>query len=334
MISEHIGDGWITDLTELKKLEKLAGNGGFQNKFFAAKQANKQKLASTIKELCQVEVHIDSMFDVQVKRIHEYKRQLLNALHVIALYHRIVKQHDEKIAPRTVIFAGKAAPAYWKAKLIIKFINSIADVVNNDPRVGNLLKVVFIPNYGVSTAEKIIPAADLSEQISTAGTEASGTGNMKFSLNGALTVGTLDGANVEIKEEVGSDNIFIFGLTAEEAEWEKRSPKRLPQQIYEANGEIRHIIDAIRNGCFCKEDKGLFLPLVDDLMNHHRDPYLHLIDLEEYLACQRRVGQAYLQQAHWREMAILNVARMGKFSSDRTIKEYAEEIWGISTPSK
>ena len=329
LITEKIGDGWITDLVQLKKLDKLAGNTAFQQKFYAAKQVNKKRLAKVIQKLCDVEVNTDSMFDVQVKRIHEYKRQLLNILHVVALYQRIVKNTDDNIAPRTVVFAGKAAPGYWKAKLIIKFINSVGEVVNNDPRVGELLKVVFIPNYGVSLAEKIIPAADLSEQISTAGTEASGTGNMKFSLNGALTIGTLDGANIEIKEEVGDDNIFIFGMTAEEVEWEKKSPQQTPQQIYEKNEEIRRVIDAIKDGCFSNEDKQLFRPIVDDLMDQHRDPYLHLQDFEDYLRCQQEVGKAYLDQKQWRKMAILNVARMGKFSSDRTIRQYAEEIWGV-----
>jgi len=329
LITEKIGDGWIVDLEQLKKLEKFAADTGFQKSFYEAKQANKKRLAKVIKRLCHVTVNTDSIFDVQVKRIHEYKRQLLNLLHVIALYHRIVTRSDETITPRTVIFAGKAAPSYWKAKLIIKLITSVGEVVNSDPRVGDLLKVVFIPNYGVSLAEKIIPAADLSEQISTAGTEASGTGNMKFSLNGALTIGTLDGANIEIREEVGKDNIFIFGLTAEEVEWEKRSPKRIPQQIYESNREIQQVIDSLKNGCFSKGDPQLFLPIVEDLMNYHRDPYLHLLDLEDYLGRQREVGEAYRNQSHWRKMSILNVARMGKFSSDRTIRQYAEDIWGV-----
>ncbi len=329
LIKESIGEGWITELGQLKQLEKFAEDAAFQDKFYAAKLANKQRLAPVIKSLCGVEVNTDSIFDVQVKRVHEYKRQLLNLLHVIALYQRIITRPDEEVVPRTVIFAGKAAPGYYKAKLIIKLINSVAEVVNQDPRVGDKLKVVFIPNYGVSLAEKIIPAADLSEQISTAGTEASGTGNMKFALNGALTIGTLDGANIEIREEVGSENIFIFGLTAEQAEWEKRAPKRTPQQIYQQSDEIRQVIDAIGQGCFSKEDKKLFIPIYDDLMNHHRDPYLHLMDLEQYLRCQERVEQTYLDQRQWRKMAILNVARMGKFSSDRTIRQYAEEIWGI-----
>jgi len=330
LITETIGDGWITDLDQLRRLEKLAPQAAFQKKFQQAKRQNKLRLAKVIKSECNLVVNPDSLFDVQVKRIHEYKRQLLNILHVIYLYQRIVTNPEENLTPRTVIFAGKAAPGYWKAKLIIKFINSVAAVINNDPRVGARLKVAFIPNYGVSLAEKIIPAADLSEQISTAGTEASGTGNMKFSLNGALTIGTLDGANIEIREEVGEENIFIFGLTAEAAEWEKRSPRRTPRQIYEQNQDIKQIVDSISGGCFSDGNRQIFMPIVDDLMDINRDPYLNLIDLEDYLRCQAEVGRAYQDQGNWTRMAILNVARMGKFSSDRTISEYAREIWGIA----
>jgi len=329
LISDTIGDAWVTDLDELKKLIPHASKAAFQKKFQAAKRDNKLRLAKVIKDRCGVVVNPDSMFDVQVKRIHEYKRQLLNVLHVISLYQRIVSSPDTVSAPRTVIFAGKAAPSYWKAKLIIKLINSVADVINNDPRVGERLKVVFIPNYGVSLAEKIIPAADLSEQISTAGTEASGTGNMKFSLNGALTIGTLDGANIEIREEVGEENIFIFGLTAEQAEWEQRAPSRTPRRIYEENPQVRAIVDAIAGGCFSNGDKEIFTPIVEDLLEHGRDPYLHLIDLEDYIRCQDEVGELYLNQKEWTKKAILNVANMGKFSSDRTIREYAREIWGV-----
>jgi starch phosphorylase len=330
LISSVIGEGWITDLDQLRGLVPLAEDAGFQQKFREAKHQNKLRLAKVIKNLCNLDVNPESLFDVQVKRIHEYKRQLLNLLHVINLYHRIVTNPDENLTPRTVIFAGKAAPSYWKAKLIIKFINAVAGVINHDPRVGDRLKVAFIPNYGVSLAEKIIPAADLSEQISTAGTEASGTGNMKFSLNGALTIGTLDGANIEIREEVGAENFFLFGLTAEAAQWEKRSPRRTPYQIYEQNQDIKRIIDSIRGGCFNNGNKDIFLPIVNDLLDLSRDPYLHLIDLEDYLRCQAEVGVAYQDQANWTKMAILNVARMGQFSSDRTIREYAREIWGVS----
>ncbi|HFQ82036.1 MAG TPA: glycogen/starch/alpha-glucan family phosphorylase, partial [Desulfobacterales bacterium] len=328
LINNTIGEDWVTDLEQLRRLRDFAAQADFQKKFMAAKRRNKKVLARLITRYCQVEVNLDSLFDVQVKRIHEYKRQLLNLLHVIHLYQRIVRQTEE-VVPRTCIFAGKAAPSYWKAKLIIKLINSVAEVVNNDPRIGDLLKVVFIPNYGVSRAEIIIPAADLSEQISTAGTEASGTGNMKFALNGALTIGTLDGANIEIMEEVGDENIFIFGLNAEEAQWEKKAPRRTPTMIYEQNEAIRQVVDAISDGCFSNGDRELFRPIVDDLLNHSRDPYLHLIDLEDYLKCQRRVADTYRDSRVWSEKAIMNVANMGKFSSDRTISEYAKDIWGL-----
>lgn len=329
LINETIGTDWVTDLEQLQQLTKFAKNKTFQNKFKKAKKNNKLRLTKYIRKTCNIEINPDSMFDVQVKRIHEYKRQLLNILHIIHLYHRIVANPEIDISPRTFIFAGKAAPSYWKAKLIIKLINSVAGVINNDPRLEDRLKVVFIPNYGVSLAENIIPAADLSEQISTAGTEASGTGNMKFALNGALTIGTLDGANIEIKEEVGDENIFIFGLTAEEAEWEKKSPRRTARMIYEENSEIRKIIDAIASGCFSNGDTDIFKQIVDDLLEHNRDPYLHLIDLEDYIRCQNEVDKTYKDSEKWVEKAIMNVANMGKFSSDRTINEYARNIWGI-----
>ncbi len=328
LIGEQIGCGWITNLDLLRGLEPLAEDVGFRRKWQEVKRANKRRLAEYIKDLCSLTVDIDSMFDVQVKRIHEYKRQLLNALHVIYLYHRILRDTGEEIAPRTVIFAGKAAPSYWRAKLIIKLINSIADVVNNDPRIRGRLKAVFLPNYTVTQAEKVIPAADLSEQISTAGTEASGTGNMKFSLNGALTIGTLDGANIEIREEVGEENFFLFGMTAEEAEYERLNVSRTPLQICRANEDVNEVIESLRNGCFSRGDKALFMPLVDNLMNQY-DPYLLLLDFESYISCQKRVNEAFRDPEDWTRMAILNVARMGKFSTDRTIKQYSEEIWGI-----
>lgn len=329
IISAKIGRQWITDLDRLHELREFADHTSFQEEFRAVKRGNKLRLAGCIRQLCGVEVDPDSMFDVQIKRIHEYKRQLLNILHVIALYHRIVSEPESAVTPRTAIFAGKAAPGYQRAKLIIKLINSVAEVINNDPRVEGRLKVAFIPNYGVSLAEMIIPGADLSEQISTAGTEASGTGNMKFALNGAVTIGTLDGANIEIREEVGKENIFIFGLTAEEAEWERKTPRRTPMRIYEQNQVIRRIIDSIDGGGFSNGDTGLFKPIVDDLLDRHRDPYLHLIDLEDYLRCQDEVGRIFRQKKRWTRMAILNVAGMGKFSSDRAIMEYARDIWGI-----
>ena len=328
LITETIGGDWVSNLDALRRLEKHLACKKFRPRWQAVKLANKQRLARYIMDTCGVEVNPASLFDVQVKRIHEYKRQLLNVLHVIILYHRIIQGRHAEAPARTVIFAGKAAPSYAKAKLIIKLITSIAEVVNNDARVGERLKVVFIPNYGVSLAERIIPAADLSEQISTAGNEASGTGNMKLALNGALTIGTLDGANIEIREEVGEENIFIFGLTAEEVARERQRPTRTPEQICRANPEIRAAIDAIRNGLFSRGDTYLFAPIVDTLLNP-RDPYLLLHDLEDYCRCQQEVGRLFLDQTQWTKRSILNVARMGKFSSDRTIREYAEDIWGI-----
>jgi starch phosphorylase len=328
LIGEKIGYDWVVALDKLRALESLAEESEFRQRWRQVKLANKKRLAKLIASTCEVTVNPDTMFDIQVKRIHEYKRQLLNVLHVIHLYQRLITRPDEPAIPRTVIFAGKAAPSYHKAKLIIKLINSVGAVVNNDPRVGDRLKVVFIPNYCVSLAERIMPAADLSEQISTAGTEASGTGNMKFALNGALTIGTLDGANIEIREEVGEDNIFIFGMTAEEAEYEKKCKSRKPWQIYEKNSEVREIIDTIRGGAFSSGNTELFRPLVEDLLSEN-DPYLLLLDLESYLRCQRQVEEVYADEDTWTRRSILNVARMGKFSSDRTIKEYAEEIWGV-----
>jgi glycogen phosphorylase len=328
LITGKIGCQWITNLTQLQRIEPYAEDVEFQEKWRAIKGANKKRLAELIQRKCGFEVNLDSLFDIQVKRIHEYKRQLLNCLHIISHYHKILRRPDMELVPRTVIFAGKAAPTYWRAKLVIKLITSIAEVVNNDPRVGNRLRVAFLPNYNVSQAEVIIPGADLSEQISTAGTEASGTGNMKFAINGALTIGTLDGANIEILEEVGPENIFIFGMTAEEAEYEKLNVSRTPMSICAGNEEIAQIMESLQSGSFGRGDKELFRPLVDSLMDQH-DPYLLLLDLESYLACQDRVNTAFLDQAAWTRMSILNVARMGKFSTDRTIRQYAREIWNV-----
>jgi starch phosphorylase len=328
LIGEKIGYDWVTDLDRLRALEPYADDPVFHQRWQEVKLTNKKKLAAIISETCDITVNTDTLFDIQVKRIHEYKRQLLNVLHVIWFYQRLLTRPKAPFVPRTIIFAGKAAPSYVRAKLIIKLINNVAAVVNNDPRIGDRLKVVFIPNYSVSLAERIIPAADLSEQISTAGTEASGTGNMKFALNGALTIGTLDGANIEIREEVGAENIFIFGMTAEEAAYEKKCKSRKPWQIYENNAEVRGIIDAIAHGAFSNGDPDLFRPIVNDLLCEN-DPYLLLLDLESYLDCQRLVGETYANRAVWLRRSILNVARMGKFSSDRTIREYAEEIWGL-----
>lgn len=328
LISDHLGFSWITDLDELRRLEPLRRDKAFLNRWREIKRSNKERLAAYIKKYTRIQVDPDSMFDVQVKRIHEYKRQLLMALHLIYLYQRMLRDPDGEIPSRTAVFAGKAAPSYWRAKLIIKLITSIAEVVNNDPRINNRLKVVFLPNYNVSQAEVIMPAADLSEQISTAGTEASGTGNMKFSLNGALTIGTLDGANIEIREEVGEENIFIFGMTAKEAEFERLNPCRTPWDICSRNAEINEVIESLRNGSFSRGDKSLFQPLVDSLMDHH-DQYLLMLDFESYLDCQKKVEEAFKDETGWAETAVLNVARMGKFSTDRTIREYSEEIWGI-----
>ncbi|MDH3347478.1 MAG: glycogen/starch/alpha-glucan phosphorylase [Desulfobulbaceae bacterium] len=329
LINATIGKKWITNLDQLKNLLPYADDTQFQKKFAEAKKKNKILLANFIETKCGVRINPNSLFDVQVKRIHEYKRQLLNLLHVITLYHRIISDSSATVVPRTVIFAGKGAPSYHKAKLIIKMINSVAEVINNDSRSRDLLSLVFIPNYGVSLAEKIIPAADLSEQISTAGTEASGTGNMKFALNGALTIGTLDGANIEILNEVGKENIFIFGMNADEIQAAKSSPSQSPRDVYNSNPEIKAVIDLVIKGHFSKDDPDLFQPIINDLMDHNRDPYLHLLDMESYLACQHRAAQVYKDPLAWYAMAIRNVANMGKFSSDRTIKEYAEEIWGI-----
>jgi len=328
LISNRIGPKWITNLDLLRGLEAFVDDAEFRAEWRRIKLGNKVRLAEYIRRYCRVTVDPQSMFDIQVKRIHEYKRQLLNALHLIHLYHRIIHGDATDMAPRTAIFAGKAAPSYSRAKQIIKLITSIADVVNKDPRVKNLLKVVFLPNYNVSQAEIIMPAADLSEQISTAGTEASGTGNMKFSLNGALTIGTLDGANIEIREEVGEENIFIFGMTAEEAEFERRNISRTPEMICRKNEGIRNIIESIGDGSFSNGDRELFAPVVDSLMSRH-DPYLLILDLEAYIDCQNQVNDAFLDVETWTRKAILNVARMGKFSTDRTIRQYSEEIWGI-----
>lgn len=328
LITETIGGEWVTDLYHLKNLEKFADDPSFQKKWRKIKKENKKKLSGLISKTCGIEVDPDSMFDVQVKRIHEYKRQLLNILHVVALYHRIIDNPRVKMTPRTVIFAGKAAPSYTKAKLIIKLINSVAEVVNHDERVKGKLRVVFIPNYGVSLAEKIFPASELSEQISTAGTEASGTGNMKFALNGALTIGTLDGANVEILEEVRKENIFIFGMTAEQVAQERIKLSRAPVAIYNGNSEVKKIIDSIREGYFSNGDTDLFEPIISGLLDKS-DPYLLLADLEDYIQCQEKVDKAYRNKKRWTQKSIYNVARMGKFSSDRTVREYAKDIWGI-----
>lgn len=326
LISKHIGKDWITDLSQLKKLERLSNDTTFQQEFQAVKLANKERLAKLIKERIGLTINPDSLFDVQVKRIHEYKRQLLNLLHVVTLYNRVRMNPSLNIVPRTIIISGKAAPGYVAAKLIIKLINSVADIVNNDPAVRGLLKLAFVPNYDVSTAGVIIPAADLSQQISTAGTEASGTGNMKLALNGALTIGTLDGANIEIMEEVGEDNIFIFGLNTQQVADLKQNGYN-PWEYYHANEELKLALDMITSGYFSPEQTNRFKPVIDNL-TLGGDHYLLLADYASYVASQERVDVLYRDSAQWTRRSILNVAGMGKFSSDRTINEYAKKIWG------
>lgn len=331
LITEKIGDKWTTDLFELKKLIPYSTDEEFRNRWMDIKHANKEFLAKYIMSHNNIAVNIDSMFDIHVKRLHEYKRQLLNALHVITLYNRIKDNPGGDFLPRTVIFAGKAAPGYYMAKLIIKLISSISEVVNNDPQIGDRLKVLFLRNYAVSNAEKIIPAADLSEQISTAGTEASGTGNMKFALNGALTIGTLDGANIEIKEEVGDDNIFIFGLDAEGVTSLKRSGYN-PFYYFNNNPELNRVISQIQNGFFSRGQPDLFRPIVDSLL-YQGDTYMLFADYESYVRCQQSVSDAYRDRNRWVRMSIMNTANMGKFSTDRTILEYAKDIWGVKPVS-
>ncbi len=325
LISSQLGDGWLSNLeTELSKLQSLAASPVFQWKWLEVKQTNKKALAKVIRERTGIKVDPVSLFDVQVKRIHEYKRQHLNVLHIITLYNRIKHDPQADITPRTFIFGGKAAPGYYMAKLIIKLINSVACVVNNDIDVAGRLKVVFFPDINITNAQMVYPAADLSEQISVAGKEASGTGNMKLALNGSLTIGTLDGANIEICEEVGEENFFLFGLNATEAV-DIKSCGYQPRSWYEENAHLRQAIDQIAEGVFSNGDRDLFRPLVDNLLNH--DPYLVLADYQSYIDCQDRVSAAYRNREKWAEMSILNVARMGKFSSDRSIREYCEKIW-------
>ncbi|HEU4709164.1 MAG TPA: glycogen/starch/alpha-glucan phosphorylase, partial [Methylophilaceae bacterium] len=328
LIARTIGGSFQKNLDKLEKLVPYADDASFRKAFREVKQANKLRLASKIEELTGIRVNTQSLFDVQIKRIHEYKRQLLNLLHVITLYNRIRSGNTADVTPRTVIFGGKAAPGYWMAKLIIRLINDVAAIVNEDVAVGDKLKVVFYPNYEVSAAELLFPGSDLSEQISTAGTEASGTGNMKMALNGALTIGTLDGANIEIREEVGPENIFIFGLTTEEVA-EKRRQGYNPRDHYNANEELRQVLDMIGNGYFNIDEPDRYKPIFDALLNKG-DQYMLLADYENYVATQEAVGRLYQDQEEWSRRAILNVAHIGKFSSDRTIRQYAENIWKVA----
>jgi glycogen phosphorylase len=326
LISDSIGDGWITDLDQLRGLEKFASDASFRKKIRDIKRANKGALADYIQRELDLTVSPDALFDVQVKRIHEYKRQLLLCLYIIVLFNRLKDNPGLDIVPRTFIFGGKAAPGYDMAKRIIKLIWQVGSVINHDPNIGGKIKVAFLPDYRVSLAEKIMPAADLSEQISTAGMEASGTGNMKLSMNGALTIGTLDGANIEIKEEVGDENIFIFGLTAEEVE--ARRGFYSPYDIYNNDEEIRRAIDLIRTDFFNLNEPGIFAPISSTLLEGG-DHYMHLADLRSFIEAQSRVETVYRDQEAWSQKVILNIARTGKFSSDRTIDEYAREIWGV-----
>ncbi len=330
LITSRVGGEWLTDLYKLEPIKEFANDASFREGWQIIKHNNKTSLCNWISKHCDVQLNPDSMFDVHVKRIHEYKRQLLNLLHVIHMYLSIKNNTNKNFTPRTVLFAGKAAPAYQMAKLHIKLINSVANIINNDPQTKDLLKVFFVPNYNVSIAEKIIPATDLSEQISTAGTEASGTGNMKFALNGALTIGTLDGANIEICEEVGSENIFIFGMKANEVQNLKNNFYD-PKRFIEKSESLQEILRLINSAFFEPNQPDLFKPIYNSLVYH--DPFMVVADFESYIACQKRVSEEYRNKELWTRKSIFNVAKMGKFSSDRTIREYNQDIWK-ATPIK
>jgi starch phosphorylase len=331
LISDTIGTGWKKDAMKLTALESFAEDSSFQQRYRTIKRDAKVRLAKIIQDTCGITVSPDALFDVQIKRLHEYKRQHLNLVHIVALYQKLLADPDADIHPRVFIFGAKAAPGYFLAKNIIHAINALGSKVNNDPRVKGKIKVVFLPNYGVTLAERIIPASDLSEQISTAGKEASGTGNMKLALNGALTIGTLDGANVEIKEEVGDDNIFIFGLTVEEVN-DLHARGYNPWDYYWADSQVRNAIDWLASDFFT-DNSADFKPLRDSLLDHG-DPYMVLADFASYAKAQSDVDAAYKNPAKWDRMAILNTARMGKFSSDRTISEYAEKVWNLKAVSR
>jgi starch phosphorylase len=326
LMTRSIGDTWIGDLDELKRLEAFVEDAAFRADWRKVQHDVKTRLARYILEETGVSVDPSSMFDAQVKRIHEYKRQHLNVLHILTLYFRLKQNPSLEMTPRTFLFGGKAAPGYFMAKLIIKLINSVGEIINNDRDVKHRLKVVFLPNYNVTFGQKVYPAADLSEQISTAGKEASGTGNMKFAMNGALTIGTLDGANIEIRDAVGHENFFLFGLTADQVS-SQLSEGYHPRAIYESNPFLREIIDALASGRFSHGDGSLFRPLLEQLLNH--DPYLLFADYQSYIDCQDQVSKTYRDQEKWSRMAILNAARMGQFSSDRSIRDYAQNIWRI-----
>jgi starch phosphorylase len=326
LINETIGTGWHRDLYGLKLLEPFAKDRGFLDRWRKTQEASKSRLAKHIKETRSIDVDPTSMFDVQVKRLHEYKRQHLNALHILSLYCQIKGGVMKDPAPRTFLFGGKAAPSYTMAKLIIKLICQVGELVNNDPRVKDILKVIFLPNYSVSLGQRIYPAADLSEQISTAGFEASGTGCMKFMMNGAVAIGTLDGANIEIRKEAGEENFFLFGLTAPEISDLQRAGYN-PRRHYDKSPLLREVLDGLRDGRFSNGDRNLFAPLVNDLMNSDR--YFVLADFDAYAAAQQEAGKAYADISRWGTMSLLNTARSGKFSSDRTIRQYCEDIWKL-----
>ena len=326
LLNDTIGEGWLTDLSRLRELEPYADDPSFRQRWREIKRANKSRLAEYVHATTGIELDPTWMFDVQVKRIHEYKRQHLMALHMITLYHRLKQNPGLTIPPRAFIFGGKAAPGYFMAKRIIKLITAIGATVNNDPAVNRYLKVVFLPNFNVKSAHLVYPAANLSEQISTAGKEASGTGNMKFMINGALTIGTLDGANVEIREEAGPENFFLFGLTESEVEDVKRNGYR-PMDYIESDPELAAVLELINAGTFTHGDTEILRPVVDNLIHH--DAFLALADYRSYIDCQRKVSEAWLAPDKWSHMSILNTARSGKFSSDRAITEYCDEIWNV-----
>ena len=328
LISSTIGERWLTDLYGLRDLESHAANAGFQAEFHKVKRSNKEKLARIIRDTARLKVDPDSLFDVQVKRIHAYKRQLLNVMHIIDEYLSLVEDGRQPTVPRTYIFAGKAAPGYWFAKQIIKLIHNVGRVINNDSRASQWIKVAFVPDYRVSLAEKIIPAADLSEQISTAGTEASGTGNMKLALNGAVTIGTLDGANIEILEEVGEDNVFICGLKVAEIRVMREQKSYRPWEYYARNPHVKRVVDSFSSNLFCPHEPDLFAWISASILDAN-DEHFHLADFTPYVEAQEKAGNTFRDRDRWVRMAILNVAGMGKFSSDRTVAEYAREIWGV-----
>jgi glycogen phosphorylase len=326
LLDECIDRDWLRNLDKLRQLEPYAYDSPFRDRWRSIKRLAKEQLSKHVRQSCGIILNPETLFDVQVKRIHEYKRQHLNLLHIISLYHRIKQERALDITPRTFIFGGKAAPGYRMAKLIIKLINSVAEVVNRDPQVNNLLQVVFIPDFNVKLGQRIYPAADLSEQISTAGKEASGTGNIKFTMNGALTIGTLDGANVEIRDAVGEENFFLFGKTVEQID-DIRAAGYRPQDIYHMNEDLRVAIDLIGSGLFSHGDVNLFRPLIDTLLGD--DPFLVCADFQDYVDRQTQVGIEYQDQEHWSCMSIFNVARCGRFSSDRAVHEYNAGIWHV-----